>query len=98
MHKVVILPLAKQDIIDAAVWYNSKQNGLGKRFTQQIRAKVRFIRENPTAYAVRYNNVRCSILDIFPFMIHYSFDEPNETIIISAIFHTALNPDKWNKR
>jgi hypothetical protein len=26
-------PLAKQDIMDAASWYYSKQKGLGKKFT-----------------------------------------------------------------
>ncbi len=30
MYKVIILPFAKQDIKDAALWYNSRQSGLGK--------------------------------------------------------------------
>ncbi len=53
MFKVVILPLAKQDILEAATWYNSKQNDLGKRFTTEIRSKVLYIRENPKASRTR---------------------------------------------
>lgn len=30
MYKSIILPLAKQDIKEAALWYNNKQKGLGK--------------------------------------------------------------------
>lgn len=37
MYKVIISPLAKQDIKDAAHWYDDKQAGLGKRFTNHIR-------------------------------------------------------------
>lgn len=45
MYKVVILPPAKLDIIEAASWYDSKQKGLGKRFTKEVRSKVLFIHE-----------------------------------------------------
>jgi hypothetical protein len=37
MYKTVILPLAKEDIQEAAKWYNKRQNGLGKRFTTEVR-------------------------------------------------------------
>ena len=35
MYKSLILPLARQEISDAAKWYNQKQKGLGKKFTQK---------------------------------------------------------------
>jgi plasmid stabilization system protein ParE len=98
MYKSIILPLAKLDIAEAASWYNSKQKGLGKRFTNEVRSKVLFIRENPKSSAVRYDDTRCAVLDIFPFMIHYTIDDANKTIIIAAIFHTSLNPERWKKR
>lgn len=47
MYQVIILPVAKQDIGEAADWYNSKQAGLGKRFTNQVREKVNQIKQNP---------------------------------------------------
>jgi plasmid stabilization system protein ParE len=95
MFKAVILPLAKQDIKDAALWYNSRQNGLGKRFTRQIRQKIDFIKQEPYATAVRYDNVRTAVLDVFPYMIHYSIDETKKLILISAVLHTSRNPDLW---
>ncbi len=69
MYKAIILPLAKLDISETASWYNSKQKGLGKRFTNEVRSKVLFIRKNPKAVTVRYDDTRCAVLDVFPFMI-----------------------------
>jgi hypothetical protein len=31
-------------------------------------------------------------------MIHYIVDDHNKTVIISAVFHTSLNPDRWKER
>lgn len=98
MFKVSILPLAKEDIREAARWYNSKQKGLGKRFIVEVRNKILFVRKNPRAYAIRYDETHCAILDIFPFIVHYSIDEPQNTIIVTAVFHTSIHPDQWRKR
>lgn len=98
MYKVILLPLAKDDISEAAAWYNSKQKGLGKRFAQAIRKKVQYIKQNPKASPVRYDDVRTAVLDVFPFLIHYIIEEQKNEIIISAVFHTSLDPDSWKKR
>ena len=98
MYKVVILPPAKEDIKEAAYWYNDKQKGLGKRFTEEVRSKIGYIRKNPKAMEVRYSKTRCAILDVFPFMVHFSVNDKQKTIIISAVFHTSLNPEQWGKR
>lgn len=95
MYKSVILPLANQDIREAALWYNEKQKGLGKRFTAQVRGTVHYIKQNPEAFNVRYDNVRTAVLNVFPFMIHYTVDDKNKTVLIAAVLHTSRNPDTW---
>ena len=94
----MILPLAKQDIKEGAIWYNNKQKGLGKRFIQKIRVKVHSICRHPGSSAIRYDNTRTAILDVFPYMIHYTINESQKIVIISAVFHTSLDPDKWHDR
>ncbi len=98
MYKAIILPLAKEDISEAVAWFESKQEGLGKQFTQEVRNKVLLIRKNPEISAIRYDKVRATVLDVFPFMIHYAIDKKKKTVIISAVFHTSLDPDKWRQR
>lgn len=62
MLKGIILPLAKKDILDAAQWYQKKQPGLWKKFTGEVREKVKFIGRNPIVYFKRYDDVRTAVL------------------------------------
>lgn len=98
MYKSIILPLAKQDIKEAAKWYNERQPGLGNRFTQHVRQKVKFIRQNPKAVAISYDDTRTAILDIFPYMIHFTGDDENKLVIISAVLSTHRDPETWKER
>jgi plasmid stabilization system protein ParE len=98
MFKVVILPQAKKDIHEAAQWYHTKQPGLGKRFTGEVRSKVNFIERNPMACAKKYDDVRTAVLNIFPFLVHYTIDEIKNVIVISAVLHTSRNPNIWENR
>jgi len=98
MYKSIILALAKEDIREAARWYNKQQNGLGKKFSAEVREKVHCIRQNPKASNIRYDGVRTAVLNVFPFMVHYTIDERNKTIIIAAVLHTSRNPELWKNR
>lgn len=98
MYNSIILPLAKRDIKEAAKWYNERQPGLGKRFTQHVREKVKFIRQNPKAIAIRYDDTRTAVLDVFPYMIHFTVDEENKLVIISAMLSTHRDPDIRKER
>ena len=94
MYKSVILPSAKKDIREAAKWYEKQQRGIGKRFLAEVRKKNQQLNRNPFAYAIRYGNVRTAIVDIFPYMIHFTIESGN-SILISAVLHTSLNPSSW---
>ena len=98
MYRAIILPLAKQDINKNAKWYEQKQKGLGKRFIEEVRSKVAYIKNSPKAIVIRYDKIRCVVLEVFPFMIHFSVDDALKLVIISAVFHTSLDINNWTKR
>ena len=98
MYKAQILPHAKQDIKNSAIWYNERQQGLGKKFTAKVREKVKFIQQNPKVIAIRYDETRTSLVDLFPFMIHFTIEENRNRVVISAVYHTSQNSDNWEKR
>lgn len=98
MYKIIILPLAKDDIKKASKWYNKQQKDLGKQFSQSVRRTVKFIKNNPLAYSTRYENTKTAIVESFPYMLHYSIDDDNKIIIISSILHTSRNPEIWTNR
>ena len=95
MYKSILLAHAKEDIREAAKWYSKQQKGLGKRFTEEVRNKIQLIKHNPKTANVRYKNVRTAVLNTFPFMIHYTIDSINRTIIIYAVLHTSRSTELW---
>jgi len=97
MYRAILLPLAKTDIREAAKWYNEHQYGLGRIFTNRIRKTIDYIRKNPKAVAVRYDNVRTAVLDTFPYMVHFAIDEANKTVVIFAILNTSRDPRIWKR-
>lgn len=98
MYKSVITEFAKHDIRESAKWYNEQQKDLGKRFTTEVRKAIKHIKRNPENIEVRYKNVRAIKTDIFPYMVHFTIDEPNKTIIVKAVFSTHQSPTNWNYR
>jgi len=98
VFKIIILPRAKSDIKNAALWYNQQQLDLGSRFTQEVRKKVEFIARNPESSPIRYDNIRTTLVDVFPYLIHFTFSNENKRIVISAVFHTSRDPQIWKKR
>lgn len=97
-YKVIISDSAKADIKESALWYNKQQNGLGKRFTQNIKECVKIIQQLPESFQVRYENNRAGIPDKFPYLIIYSVNKDNKTISIIAVFHSSQNPERWKNK
>ena len=97
MYQAILLLLANQDISEAAMWYNSKRDGLGFLFIEQVQKHISFIQSNPEAIAIRYNSTRTIVLKTFPFLIHYTIDKENSLIVISAVLHTSRNPKEWKR-
>jgi plasmid stabilization system protein ParE len=98
MYRAVILPAANIDIQEAALWYNDQQQGLGRRFIRLVRTKVSKILRDPQLYVVRYSDIRTALLDVFPFMIHFSIEEKTKTVLIIAVLHTSRNPALWQEK
>jgi len=95
--KVFISPHAYNDIQRAIDYYNEKQKGLGKRFHFAVKNPVSVLRKNPF-YQIRYDEVRCFSVKRFPYMLHFTVAEEARTVIIHAVIHTSLDPEKaWLK-
>jgi hypothetical protein len=98
MWRIEIISHAKADIQKTALWYNERQDGIGKRFLDNVRADVILIQLNPTAFPMKYKEVRTKVMHKFPFLIHYFIDSKEHKLIIIAVFHMKLNPLNLTKR
>ena len=95
-YKIHLIPEAYNDLKEARKWYRSQNATLPKRLNSQIKITMEYLRSMPTAHTIRYNDVRIANIAIFPYAVHYIIE--NDTIIVLAVHHVAINPEKWTRR
>ena len=89
----VILEIAKIEINENVLWYNSKRKGLGKEFAFEIRKTLNYIADFPLAFPVKYDEIRVAVVAVFPYTVHYYFDQINNTVFVSCVFHDFNDPE-----
>ncbi len=94
---IFIDPEAIKDIQQAIDYYEEQEIGLGKRFEESLNKHLLVLEKHPF-FNIRYDNVRCLPMKKFPFMLHFTVDESLKSVILRAVFHTSINPEKWSKR
>jgi plasmid stabilization system protein ParE len=98
MYKIVLSPPARNDIREAAKWYNKRKAGLGRQFVSRIKEATAYIKDNPYMAQVRFDDVRVVIVKQLPYSIHYKIKEDIKTVLIHAILHDHRDPDLWPQR
>jgi plasmid stabilization system protein ParE len=92
-RKIEITEDAKNDLEESVIWYESKKNGLGKEFKQEVKNTIKLIDKNPLQFqkVCENENIRRAHINRFPFFIFYLIQPA--TIKIFSVFHTSKNPD-----
>jgi len=96
--KVKIDPEALTDIREATDWYNQQQPELGERFQDTTVKQIDSLSKDPHIYAIRYKEIRCMIVEKFPFMVHFYINEPDNSVEVLAVINTGRNPRVWLKK
>ena len=66
---------AELELVEAVLWYESKETGLGKRFRQEIGHLLDRILENPQLWRKRSGGYRRANCQVFPYYIPYFIRE-----------------------
>ena len=91
MYTELYLDEVESDIAVAKQWYAEQQKGLEVRFSAAVRETILKIMEIPSAYAVRYRNIRIAHTKIFPYNVHFYIDETKAQVVIIGIVHNKRN-------
>lgn len=95
-YKLKILPRAKLDLKEIAVWYDEEvQKGLGKRFLSSVKTEMALVQNNPLIFQTKYDNNKTILVKNFPYLIHCEII--NNHIVVKAVFHTSRNPKNYPK-
>ena len=89
-------PEAEAELAAAALFYEARVGGLGRRFAAEVQRVITLIREYPDAGAPVRLPVRRVLVDRFPYAIVYR-REP-ESVHILAVAHLQKRPGYWPRR
>jgi toxin ParE1/3/4 len=91
------LPLAEQDALDAAIWYEQRRPGLGEEFLDEVDRAIRALTDSALHHRIRFADVRRTPIHRFRFYGIYYVIQDNEVWIL-AIFHGRRHPRGLHER
>lgn len=95
IRRLIIRTEAEDDITQAALWYENKQNGLGADFVAEIRKAIDRAATNPGQFRRlrRRPEVRRILTNRFDYRV-FIMVRP-DAIIIFRILHSARHDREW---
>ena len=84
------------DVEAAFEWYEAEETSLGVLFLEELRSTYQRILDNPLAFQEIRSGIRRALTRKFPYAIYFVIE--SQTILIIAVFHTARDPEEWQKR
>jgi plasmid stabilization system protein ParE len=94
--KLVFMPSARLEVIEAQDWYEKEKAGLGAEFRAEIDHQVARILENPLQFPRMLADVHRAKLRRFPYGLFFRLSD--EVIYVIACFHSSRNPIVWQSR
>ena len=98
--RVLVRPEAEADVAEAAAWYNTRSEGLGDEFAQEILAVLDELALNPLLSRRRHprKNIRWRYTERFPYRVIYELLEQDESVVVAAVLHAARQDRHWRER
>jgi ParE-like toxin of type II ParDE toxin-antitoxin system len=87
---------ARDEFWEAAFYYDSKETGLGSRFSAEVAHVIERILADPCLWRERSGGYRRVNCPVFPYYVAYFIR--NDTILIAAIAHGHRKPGYWKSR
>ncbi|NCC61878.1 MAG: type II toxin-antitoxin system RelE/ParE family toxin [Verrucomicrobiae bacterium] len=96
MIPVKFHPEADSEMLKAALYYESQQMDLGKRFLSSVQDAISQIQINPKIFPFVHIDVQRCMTKTFPFNVLFRLSE--QKIVIVAVMHQHRHPDYWKNR
>jgi plasmid stabilization system protein ParE len=95
-YRVLLRTEARDDLNEAASWYEERRSELGGEFLDEVRVALERISIAPLSYPAVYRGLRRSLVRRFPFAIYF---RPGEQVVtVVAVMHGSRSPTAWQVR
>lgn len=93
--KIIISSEAKKDLEYSYLFYSERVNkSVAKNFIIDFKNSIKTLSKNPF-FRIWFEDVCGKPLKKFPFILFYTIDESVKIIVITRVFHTSQNPEKY---
>ena len=93
---IEFLPEAREELFDAAGFYEERETGLGMRFRAEVSEVCATIQAHPLLWRERDGGFRRVNCPVFPYYIA-SFTR-GSTVVVAAVAHESRLPGYWVDR
>ncbi len=93
---IMLLAPAQAELAEAVAFYDSKRQGLGSQFAEEVRRTLERILQYPDAWPSISKRTRRCRTNKFPYGIIYQIRE--DTALIVAVMHLRREPRTWKTR
>ena len=96
--RVIVRPLAVEDIANAATWYEEQSPGLGADLVDEVIRAIRRAKESPDLFRILRprDGMRRVLTERFPYRVFFSI--VGETLYVHAVLHGARHDRHWRLR
>ncbi len=91
IYELIIQEEASLEILEAYIYYENAQKGLGEKFMKELNKYFLRIQSHPKHFEIK-KNYREAFVQKFPYLI--IFDIIDHKIIVLSVFNTHQNPTK----
>jgi plasmid stabilization system protein ParE len=98
IRRVIVRPLAVEDIANAATWYEAQSPGLGIDLTDEIIRAIRRAQEAPKLFRILRprDGMRRVLAERFPYRVFFTVID--DTLHVHAVLHGAQHDRHWRER
>ena len=97
-RRLIVRDEAEADLIEAVLWYDERETGLGLELTLEVWAVIGRAVENPRHHLLLRHRpeVRRVLIRRFPYRIFFIVRD--DAIVVFAVLHAARHDRHWRER
>jgi toxin ParE1/3/4 len=95
MHEIVVHETAEDELIAAALFYESRELDLGKEFLDELSQSFSRIAEQPLSYSIYFDEYRRYLMRRFPYGVYRI---QGQQALVFAVAHVRRRPGYWRDR
>ena len=98
IRRVIVRPLAVEDIASAATWYEAQCPGLGVDLADEVINAIRRAQEAPALFRILRprDGLRRVLTERFPYRVFFTVID--EILHVHAVLHGAQHDQHWRRR